>query len=62
MLDGLPPDTRVVIADVTWDDYERLAGAIREGEHCRIAFDGTDIEMMTLGRVRSQNAVMRQYA
>ena len=49
MLDGFPPDTRVVIADVTWDDYERLADAIREGEHCRIAFDGTDIEMMTLG-------------
>jgi hypothetical protein len=49
MLDGFPPDTRVVIADVTWDEYERLADAIREGEHCRIAFDGTDIEMMTLG-------------
>ena len=49
MLDGFPPDTRIVIADVTWEDYERLADAVREGEHCRIAFDGTDIEMMTLG-------------
>jgi Uma2 family endonuclease len=49
MLDGFPPDTRIVIADVTWDDYERLADGVREGEHCRIAFDGTDIEMMTLG-------------
>ena len=39
MLDGFPPDTRIVIADVTWDDYQRLADAVREGEHCRIAFD-----------------------
>jgi Uma2 family endonuclease len=49
MLDGFPPETRVVIADVTWDDYERLADSVRDGEKCRIAFDGKDIEMMTLG-------------
>ena len=39
----------MVIADVTWDDYERLADSVRPGENCRVAFDGKDIEMMTLG-------------
>ena len=24
LLDGVPPDERVVIIDVTWDDYESL--------------------------------------
>jgi Uma2 family endonuclease len=49
LLDGVPPDKRVVIFDATWDDYEALVGSIREGENCRVAFDGKDIEMMTLG-------------
>ena len=49
MLDGFPPDTRLVIAEVTWDDYERFVDSIDEGEICRVAYDGKDIEMMTLG-------------
>jgi Uma2 family endonuclease len=49
MLDSFPPDTRVVVFDVTWDTYERLVDALGEGENCRVAFDGKDIEMMTLG-------------
>ena len=49
LLDGFPPDTRLVIAEVTWDDYERFVDSIHEGEICRVAFDGKDIEMMTLG-------------
>ena len=49
MLDGVPPDTRVVIAGVTWEFYDRFSKAIRDGDNCRIAFDGKDIEMMTLG-------------
>ncbi len=49
LLDGVPPDKRVVIADVTWDVYESLIDSIREGENCRVAFDGKDIEMMTVG-------------
>ena len=49
MLDGFPPDTRLIIAEVTWDDYERFVDSIQEGEICRVAFDGKDIEMMTLG-------------
>jgi Uma2 family endonuclease len=49
MLDGLPPDTRVVIADVTWEFYENFVDAIADGENLRVAFDGKDIEMLTLG-------------
>jgi Uma2 family endonuclease len=49
MLDGLPPDTRVVIADVTWEFYESFVESIAEGENIRVAFDGKDIEVMTLG-------------
>jgi Uma2 family endonuclease len=49
MLDGFAPDTRIVIAGVTWADYERLARQVGDARNCRIAFDGEDIEMMTLG-------------
>ena len=49
MLDGVPPDTRVVIADVTWEFYESFVDAIADGENLRVAFDGKDIEVMTLG-------------
>ena len=51
LLDGLPPDTRVVIADVTWDDYVRIVDAVAEGENCRVAYDGKDIELMNVGPV-----------
>jgi Uma2 family endonuclease len=49
LLDGIPPDTRVVIMDVTWDVYESFVDGISEGENCRVAFDGKDIEMMSIG-------------
>ena len=49
LLDGFPPDTRVVAHGVTWDDYENLVDQIGDARNCRIAFDGKDIEMMTLG-------------
>ena len=49
LLDAIPTDKRVVILDVTWDDYESLIDQIGEARNCRVAFDGKDIEMMTLG-------------
>ena len=49
LLDGFPPDTRVVACGVTWDDYENLVDQVGEARNFRIAFDGKDIEMMTLG-------------
>jgi Uma2 family endonuclease len=48
-LDGVPPDKRVVIFDVTWDDYENLLEQIGKCRNRRVAFDGSDIEMMALG-------------
>ena len=51
LLMGLPPDTRVVIADVTWNDYARLVDAVAEGENCRVAYDGKDVELMNVGPV-----------
>ena len=51
LLMGLPPDTRVVIADVKWNDYVRLVDAVGEGENCRVAYDGKDVELMNVGPV-----------
>jgi Uma2 family endonuclease len=51
LLDGLRPDTRVVIADVTWNDYLRLVNAVADSENCRVAYDGKDIELMNVGPV-----------
>ena len=39
LLDAVPPDTRVVFHDVTWDAYESLVDALGERENCRVAFD-----------------------
>ena len=49
MLDGVPPDTRVVIAGVSWEFYDRFTKTVRDGTTCRVAFDGKDIEMLTIG-------------
>jgi Uma2 family endonuclease len=48
-LEGVPPDKRVLVIDATWDEYESLVEQIGDTRNCRIAFDGKDIEMMTLG-------------
>jgi Uma2 family endonuclease len=48
-LDCFPPDTRIVIAGVTWQAYENLMDSLGERGNYRVAFDGKDIEMMTLG-------------
>ena len=49
LLDGFPPDTRIVAAGVTWEDYENLVNQVGKARNFRIAFDGMNIEMMTLG-------------
>lgn len=49
LLEGFPPDTRIVVVGVTWEDYDRFSRAVREGENCRVAFDGKDIQLMFLG-------------
>jgi Uma2 family endonuclease len=62
MLDGFPPETRIVIADVTWDAYESLVDAVGEGENCRVAYDGSDIELMNVGPIHdSIGEIMGQF-
>jgi Uma2 family endonuclease len=53
MLEGFPPETRVVVADVTWEAYESLVDAVGEGENCRVAYDGRDVELMNVGPVHN---------
>jgi Uma2 family endonuclease len=48
MLDGLPPDTRVVIADASWKLYVQLSDAVTD-RGCRMAYDGKDLELMGIG-------------
>jgi Uma2 family endonuclease len=51
MLEGFPPETRIVIVDATWDAYDSFVDAVGEGENCRVAYDGKDIELMNVGPV-----------
>lgn len=44
-------DQRIVIRDVGWHIYETLVDSIGEGQPVRVAYDGRDLEIMTLGYV-----------
>jgi Uma2 family endonuclease len=44
-----PNEERGVIRDASWNFYERLTESLGEGSPFRVAFDGRDIEIMTLG-------------
>jgi Uma2 family endonuclease len=50
ILGGIPPETRVVIADVPWEVYIRLVSA-ESGRGTRVAYDGKDIELMNVGPI-----------
>ena len=40
---------RWIVPGATWDLYDRLSDAIGEGHNIRLAFDGKDLEIMTVG-------------
>ena len=42
-------EKRITIRGLTWDLYDRLSDAIGEEQHVRLAFDGSDLEIMTTG-------------
>jgi Uma2 family endonuclease len=46
---AVPGEERGVMRDVSWDFYDRLTDAIGEHSHIRVAYDGKDLEIMTLG-------------
>jgi Uma2 family endonuclease len=43
----IPGETRICIPGVNWRFYEWLVDSIPEGTGVRVAFDGTDVEIMT---------------
>ena len=43
----IPGETRICIPGVNWTFYEWLVDSIPEGTGVRVAFDGTDVEIMT---------------
>ena len=60
----VPDEERGVMRDVSWEFYDRLSDAIGEHSHIRIAYDGKDIEIMTLGpkHERLQGLARRIYS
>lgn len=44
---AIPGETRICIPGVDWQFYELLVDSIPEGSGIRVAFDGTDVEIMT---------------
>ena len=56
-LSSVPPspvfhgDRRSVFREVSWDTYQSLARAQTEGHHLRLAYDGRDLEIMTVGYI-----------
>lgn len=48
VIEGLPPNTELILNGQEWEDYENLIEAVGEASHLRIAFDGETIQIMTL--------------
>ena len=55
---AVPTDDRFAVRNATWALYDHLTDALGEGAGIRLAFDGKDIEISTLGpfheRVKEQ--------
>lgn len=49
-----PGEQRIVIRGVSWDLYDRLSDAIREGANVHLAYDGKNLEIMTTGPMHEQ--------
>jgi Uma2 family endonuclease len=50
-------EERGVMRDVSWEFYDRLSDAIGEQSHIRMAYDGKDMEIMTLGPKHERSKV-----
>ena len=51
----VPDEERGVMRDVSWEFYDRLSDAVGEQSHIRMAYDGKDLEIMTLGPMHEQS-------
>ncbi len=47
LIDGLPPDSELVLHGQSWEDYESVLEAVGEAAGLRIAFDGETLQIMT---------------
>jgi len=45
----VPGEKRIMIRGLSWELYDRLSDAIGEGQYVRLAFDGSNLEIMTTG-------------
>ncbi len=45
----VPDEERGVVRGVSWEFYDQLSDAIGEQSHIRLAYDGEDMEIMTVG-------------
>ncbi|MFN0122987.1 MAG: Uma2 family endonuclease [Blastocatellia bacterium] len=48
MIERMPPDSRLFLRDVSWEDYEQLLAELEEKPRVRISFDRGSMEVMTL--------------
>ena len=44
----MPKGTRLLVSNVTWNDYEYLLGEISDNSSVRLSYDQGDLEFMTL--------------
>jgi len=51
----VPDEERGVMRDVSWEFYDRLSDAVGEHSYIRMAYDGKDLEIMTLGPKHEQS-------
>ncbi len=56
-IESLTPGERAVFRGVDWDFYERLHDLVGERPALRIAFDGSDLEIMWVGPFHAYLAV-----
>jgi Uma2 family endonuclease len=52
-----PDEERGVMRDVSWEFYDQLSNAIGEQSHIRMAYDGKDMEIVTLGPKHERSKV-----
>lgn len=58
IIEHLPPDSRLILQNQTWDDYERLTAAVGEASGLRISFADGELEIMTLSTEHESFAEM----
>lgn len=56
LVEQLPPDSTVVLRDVSWEEYEELLDAVGEASGLRISYDEGRLQIVTLSTTREMYA------